>query len=35
MLSDIYAGDAVTKLTEDYQNDMLKAAEEDVNDINE
>lgn len=35
MLSDIYAGDAVTKLTEDYQNDMLKAAEEDVKDINE
>lgn len=35
MLSDIYAGDAVTKLTEDYQNDMLKAAEEDVRDINE
>lgn len=35
MLSDIYSGDAVTKLTEDYQNDMLKAAEEDVNDINE
>lgn len=35
MLSDIYAGDAVTKLTEDYQNDMLKAAEKDVKDINE
>lgn len=35
MLSDIYSGDAVTKLTEDYQNDMLKAAEEDVKDINE
>lgn len=35
MLSDIYAGDAVTKLTEDYQNDMLKASEEDVKDINE
>lgn len=35
MLSDIYAGDAVTKLTEDYQNDMLKAAEEDVKDITE
>lgn len=35
MLSDIYAGDAVTKLTEDYKNDMLKAAEEDVKDINE
>ncbi len=34
MLSDIYAGDAVTKLTEDYQNDMLKAAEEDIKDIN-
>lgn len=34
MLSDIYAGDAVTKLTEDYQNDVLKAAEEDVKDIN-
>lgn len=34
MLSDIYAGDAVTKLTEDYQNDALKAAEEDVKDIN-
>lgn len=33
MLSDIYAGDAVTKLTEDYQNDMLKAAEEDIKDI--
>ena len=35
MLSDIYAGDAVTKLTEDYQDDMLKAAEQDVKDINE
>lgn len=35
MLSDIYSGDAVTKLTEDYQNDMLKAAEEDVKDIDE
>ena len=35
MLSDIYSGDAVTKLTEDYQNDMLKTAEEDVKDINE
>lgn len=35
MLSDIYAGDAVTKLTEDFQDDMLKAAEEDVKDINE
>lgn len=35
MLSDIYAGDAVTKLTEDFQNDMLKAAEQDVKDINE
>lgn len=35
MLSDIYSGDAVTKLTEDYQNDMLKAAKEDVKDINE
>lgn len=35
MLSDIYSGDAVTKLTEDYQNDMLKSAEEDVKDINE
>lgn len=34
MLSDIYAGDAVTKLTEDYQDDMLKAAEEDIKDIN-
>ena len=34
MLSDIYSGDVVTKLTEDYQNDMLKAAEEDVKDIN-
>ena len=34
MLSDIYSGDAVTKLTEDYQNDMLKAAEEDIKDIN-
>lgn len=34
MLSDIYTGDAVTKLTEDYQNDMLKAAEEDIKDIN-
>lgn len=34
MLSDIYAGDAVTKLTEDYQNDMLKAAQEDIKDIN-
>lgn len=34
MLSDIYSGDAVTKLTEDYQDDMLKAAEEDVKDIN-
>lgn len=33
MLSDIYSGDAVTKLTEDYQNDMLKAAEEDIKDI--
>lgn len=33
MLSDIYAGDAVTKLTEDYQDDMLKAAEEDIKDI--
>lgn len=35
MLSDIYAGDAVTKLTEDFQDDMLKAAEQDVKDINE
>lgn len=35
MLSDIYSGDAVTKLTEDYQNDTLKSAEEDVKDINE
>lgn len=35
MLSDIYAGDAVTKLTEDFQDDMLKAAEEDIKDINE
>ena len=35
MLSDIYAGDAVTKLTEDFQEDILKAAEEDVKDINE
>lgn len=34
MLSDIYAGDAVTKLTENYQDDMLKAAEEDIKDIN-
>ena len=34
MLSDIYSGDAVTKLTEDYQDDMLKAAEEDIKDIN-
>lgn len=34
MLSDIYSGDAVTKLTEDYQNDMLKAAEDDIKDIN-
>lgn len=34
MLSDIYAGDAVTKLTEDYQDDMLKAAEKDIKDIN-
>lgn len=34
MLSDIYSGDAVTKLTEDYQNDMLKAAEDDMKDIN-
>lgn len=34
MLSDIYSGDAVTKLTEDYQDDMLKAAEEDMKDIN-
>ena len=34
MLSDIYAGDAVTKLTEDYQDDMLKAADEDIKDIN-
>lgn len=34
MLSDIYSGDAVTKLTEDYQNDMLKAAENDIKDIN-
>ena len=34
MLSDIYSGDAVTKLTEDYQNDMLKSAEEDIKDIN-
>lgn len=34
MLSDIYAGDAITKLTEDYQDDMLKAAEEDIKDIN-
>lgn len=34
MLSDIYAGDAVTKLTEDYQDDMLKAAKEDIKDIN-
>lgn len=33
MLSDIYSGDAVTKLTEDYQNDMLKAAQEDIKDI--
>lgn len=33
MLSDIYSGDAVTKLTEDYQNDMLKSAEEDIKDI--
>lgn len=33
MLSDIYSGDAVTKLTEDYQNDMLKAAEEGIKDI--
>lgn len=35
MLSDIYAGDAVTKLTEDFQDDVLKAAEQDVKDINE
>lgn len=35
MLSDIYAGDAVTKLTEDFQDDMLKSAEQDVKDINE
>ena len=35
MLSDIYAGDAVTKLTEDFQDDMLKAAEQDVKDINQ
>ena len=34
MLSDIYSGDAVTKLTQDYQDDMLKAAEEDIKDIN-
>lgn len=34
MLSDIYSGDAVTKLTEDYQNDMLKAAQDDIKDIN-
>lgn len=34
MLSDIYSGDAVTKLTEDYQNDMLKAAYDDIKDIN-
>ena len=34
MLSDIYSGDAVTKLTEDYYNDMLKAAEDDIKDIN-
>lgn len=34
MLSDIYSGDAVTKITEDYQNDMLKAAEDDIKDIN-
>lgn len=34
MLSDIYSGDAVTKLTEDYQNYMLKAAEDDIKDIN-
>lgn len=34
MLSDIYSGDAVTKLTEDYQNDILKAAEEDIKNIN-
>lgn len=34
MLSDIYSGDAVTKLTEDYQNDILKAAQEDIKDIN-
>lgn len=34
MLSDIYSGDAVTKLTEDYYNDMLKAAEYDIKDIN-
>lgn len=35
MLSDIYAGDAVTKLTEDFQDYMLKAAEQDVKDINQ